>query len=745
MVFGAVDVETIQLNEATLWTGHPHAYANPTALTHLDEIRRLIFNDEVEKAATLADTMLGAPSELMAYQPFCDLQVSLYCDSHFSDYRRVLDIDTAVTSVVCANAASEFSPAVEYRREAFVSFPDQVFVLHMTGSGPGLQTCKISLGTPHPQSQTQQIPNGDLRLTGQLIPQLPPKGAWIGRWDGLGLKYAAQVRVIAQGGKVQGYGDHLFVSGADEITLLVALGTGFRSFRDVSADPLSRIVSDLDAAAGRGYEELRRRHINDYRSLFGRVELELGGGETQQGSADDVIARADLGNNPALFALFYQVGRYLLISSSRPGGQPANLQGIWNNSLWPWWGAKWTININLQMNYWLSETGNLAECAEPLYDLLDDLTITGSEVALAHYACRGFVCHHNTDIWRAAAPVDGFWGLWPVGGAWLVLQAWEHFAFTHDLRFLRRLYPMLEQATRFLLDYLVAVPEGRPFAGCLVTVPSSSPENFYVMDNGTKGFLTYAPTMDLQIATELFQRFIEVSISLGVDPELRARARAAIERLPPLQIGPTGELQEWIVDYAQSEAEHRHISHLYGLFPGSLITPRTTPKLAAAARRTLELRGDAEGGGSCFKAFRALLWSRLGEGDNALRILGKLLTQSTAKNLLNDAYHQIDGHLGGPAAIGEMLLQSHSGEISLLPALPEVWSSGFVRGMRARGGASLEFSWSAGKLDYVVITPHVKTRLRIRYAGKVVDIAVEPTRQYRFDGQLVRSVQSNTV
>jgi len=367
-------------------------------------------------------------------------------------------------------------------------------------------------------------------------------------------------------------------------------------------------------------------------------------------------------------------------------------------------------------------------------------------VAREHYACRGSVCHHNTDIWRAAAPVDGFWGLWPMGGAWLVLQSWEHFAFSHDMNFLRRrLYPVLEQATRFLLDYLVTVPAGRPFAGCLVTVPSSSPENFYLMENGAKGFLTYAPTMDLQIATELFQRLIEVSTTLGVDLELRERARAALQRLPPLQISRSGELQEWIIDYAKSEAEHRHISHLYGVYPGSLITPRATPALAAAARRTLELRGDADGGGSCFKAFRALLWSRLGEGDNALRILGKLLTQSTAKNLLNDAYDQIDGHLGGPAAVGEMLLQSHSGEISILPALPAVWSSGFVRGMRARGGASLEFKWSAGKLEYVVITPYVKTRLRIRYAGKAVDIAVDPTRRYRLDGQLAGSVQSNAV
>jgi alpha-L-fucosidase 2 len=494
----------------------------------------------------------------------------------------------------------------------------------------------------------------------------------------------------------------------------------------------------LNAAMSRSFAELRERHLKDYQSLFRRVDLHLGDERSSNMPTslriEDSASRQDLG----LLTLFYQFGRYLLIAASRPGGQPANLQGIWNESLWPWWGAKWTTNINLQMNYWPAETANLSECTEPFYDLLDDLRITGREVARVHYGCSsGFVFHHNSDLWRAAAPVDGSWGLWPVGGAWLALQMWEHYAFSQDREFLEhRSYPALKESAEFMLDFLVEIPRGKPFAGCLATNPTSSPENAFILPNGVKGRLTYATAMDIEIIGELFERCLESARTLGVDTAFCMRIEAAKKRLPPLQIGHDGELQEWIGDYAKTEKEHRHLSPLYGVYPGSSLTPQLSPKFAPAARKCLELRGDADGPGSCFKAWRAAMWARFGDGNHANRILCKLLSQSTSPDMLNDSFDQVDGHFGGPAAIAEMLIQSHTSEIVLLPALPDAWTRGRVRGLCARGGASLDFAWTKGALDHAAITSRVLGRQKVRYKEHVIEIFCEPGIRYHLDKEL---------
>ncbi len=741
MVFGGVDRERIQLNEATLWAGNPHSYVNAGAHAHLGELRELIFRGRVEEAARLANRMMGTPNTLPAYQPFCDLHLEFPSNPRFDRYSRSLDLDSALASVMCRTDPSEFFGGSMTQREAFASYPDRVFVVRLTSDLGAGQTLRLSLTTPHPESRVELLTNGDLRLSGQMIPLRAPQGSWTADWSGPGLKFAAQVRVLAVGGSVTRQSDELFVEEAREITVLVSLATSFVNYRDVSADPTHRTQADIDAAALHSYADLRTRHMQDHRALFRRVDLAIGHEAPTSATVptDARIAHFDPAADPDFFALFYQFGRYLLIAASRPGGQPANLQGIWNDDLWPWWGSKWTTNINLQMNYWPAETGNLAECVEPLVDLLQDLRVSGAEAARVHYDCAGFVLHHNTDLWRAAAPVDAFWGHWPVGGAWLVLEALEHHAFGLDEDFLRhRLYPLLKDSCAFFLEFLVEIPAGKPFAGHLATNPSSSPENYYVMADGTKGFMTYAPTMDLQILSALFARFVEISAHLGLDATMRLEVQAAARRLPPLQVGRNGELQEWIEDYAKNEAEHRHCSHLYALYPGNAITPQGTPQLAEAARQALVARGSADGAGSGFKAWRAALWARLGNGDEAARLLANLVTQATAPSMLNDGWNQVDGHLAGPAAIAEMLLQSHTGDILLLPALPSSWSSGRVRGLRARGGATVDIAWSESRLVSVTVRAAVTRHFRLRHRDLTALIEVSPKQAVTLDGSLRR-------
>jgi alpha-L-fucosidase 2 len=741
MVYGAIDHERIQFNEATLWTGRPHDYTNPDAYRHLARMRELIFDDKVQDAEQLSSQMMGTPPILAAYQPFCDLTLDFLSYPKCDVYRRSLNIDDAVMTVEAQTSASDFYTSTKIHRECFVSFPDQIFVTRLTGDTPGGQTVRLALSTPHPESKVELLPNGDLRLSGQLTPIKAPKSAWVMDWAGEGLRFTAQLRVITQGGVVKRQSDELYVEGADEVLILVSLATSFVTYKDISGDPNHQAQSRLEAAAVRSYADLRRRHVEDYQALFRRVELTIDGPPALV-PTDQQIAGFDATAQPNFFALLYQFGRYLLISASRPGSQPATLQGIWNDDLWPNWGSKWTTNINLEMNYWLVETGALAECAIPLYDLLDDLRVTGAETARVHYNCGGFVLHHNTDLWRAATPVDGFWGLWPVGGAWLVLQALDHYAFSLDEAFLRdRMYPLMKESAAFFLDYLIEVPPGKPFAGCLVTNPSVSPENYYVMADGTKGFLTYAPTMDIEIISDLFDQFARVSKRLGRDADMRGKVLAAKRRLPPLQIGRGGELQEWIRDYGKNEAEHRHMSHLYALFPGAAITPRGTPVLADAARKTLVARGEGTKEGSWPRALRALMWARLGDGDRAAGMLSGLVKHASAPDLWHDDWLQIDGHLGGPAAIAEMLVQSHTGEIVILPALPSSWPSGAVKGLRARGGATVSLDWKAAALTQLTVVSDRATRLSLRYGLATRQVDVEARLPLTLDAQL-RDIRS---
>jgi alpha-L-fucosidase 2 len=751
MVFGGVAEERLQLNESTLWGGLPHDYSNPEAGPHLAELRRLIFEGKIPEAEALGRKMLGLPSVQRPYQPLGDLRLRFPGHGNAAQYIRSLDLDQAMAKTTYR------VDGVEFKREVFISAPDQALVMRISSSKSGQITMDVGIDTPHAGIRAQVMGKNTLRLAGQVPPRAGSEN-WSAGWDEPGLKFEARVRVLTDGGTLTGAADQLHVRDANSVTLVFCAATSFKNYQDVSANAGERVEKALSAASGKTFTQLQQNHLSDYQPLFRRVALDLGTSPAAALPTDKRISEFTKEGDPALVALYYQFGRYLLLSSSRPGGQPANLQGIWNQELWPSWSSKWTCNINVEMNYWAAETGNLPECHEPLFDLIDDLRISGQKTAREWYGCRGFVVHHNTDLWRGTAPVDGFWGLWPMGGVWLVQHLWEHYAFTGDKVFLReRAYPAMKDAALFVLDFLTEAPPGTLCPGALVTNPSYSPENAYKLPNGTDGCFTYAATMDLQLIGDLFNRCMAAAEILGVDKEFRSQMEVASRRLPPLQIGKQGQLQEWIGDWdlTAEDRGHRHLSHLYALMPGQSITPDETPRFATAVRKSLEMRGD--GGMGWSKAWKAGLWARLGEGEPAMSMVEGLIRESTLPSLLdNGPPFQIDGNFGGCAGIGEMLLQSraageatlddasgklrnHSGShatIDLLPALPKVWPTGKVTGLCARGGFEVDCTWQNGQLTEVTIRSKNGGSCQVRYQNKMVTLDTKAGKSYRLNGQL---------
>ncbi|MEE6261911.1 glycoside hydrolase family 95 protein [Plantactinospora sonchi] len=691
MVFGNVDTERLQLNEDTVWAGGPHDPANPRGQATLAEIRRLVFANQWTQAQDLINqNMLGNPVGQLAYQTVGNLRLT-FPSGGASQYDRQLDLTTATTSVTYV------VNGVRYQREVFASAPDQVIAMRLTADRAGSITFTATFDSP--QRTSVSSPDGStIALDGVSGNQEGVTGA---------VRFLALANAAVSGGTATSSGGTLRVTNATSVTLLVSIGSSYVNYRNVSGDYQGIARRHLTAARASGYEQLRGRHVADYQALFGRVSLDLGRTSAADQPTDVRIAQHNSVSDPQFSALLFQFGRYLLISSSRPGTQPANLQGIWNDSLTPAWDSKYTINANLPMNYWPANTTNLAECHSPVFDMIRDLSVSGARTAQVQYGAGGWVTHHNTDAWRATSVVDGaFWGMWQTGGAWLATMIWDHYLFNGDIEFLRANYPAMRGAAQFFLDTLVTEPS----LGYLVTNPSNSPE----LSHHSNASVCAGPTMDNQILRDLFDGCARASEILNVDAAFRTQVRAARDRLAPMKVGSRGNIMEWLYDWVETERNHRHVSHLYGLAPSNQITKRGTPQLFEAARRTLELRGDDGTGWSL--AWKINFWARMEEGNRSHDLIRYLATPARLAPNMFDLHppFQIDGNFGATAGIAEMLLHSHNGELHILPALPAAWPNGRVSGLRGRGGHTVGITWNGGQATEILVRADRPGTVRLR-------------------------------
>ena len=778
MVFGSHGEERIQLNEETFWSGGPYSQVVKGGAKMLPKIQKLIFEGKpIEAHKLFGRHLMGNPIEQMKYQCIGNLHLFFKDQEKVTGYKRWLDLETAVTCV-------EYKAGgIQYRRDVFASAPDQVIVVRLTASKPGQISFRAQLrgvrNTAHSNYgndyfRMDGVGDNGLMVNGKSADYLGIEGK---------LRYRAQLKAVPEGGSMKVVGDEMFIDGADAVTLYFAAATNFVNYKDVSADQIGRVTKTFDNIKNKSYTEIRNAALKDYQSFHKRATLKLSdtansflptdkrmaGYVKDVASSETIIHRLADGSmnpqayktpdtgtkskrepdraegkritDPSMAALTYNFGRYLLISSSRPGTQPANLQGIWNDNQNPMWDSKYTTNINIQMNYWPVETGNLSEFAEPLITMVKELTDQGSQVAREHYGAAGWVFHQNTDLWRVAAPMDGpTWGTFTVGGAWLVTHLWEHYLYTLDREYLKEIYPVMKGCVDFFMDFLIEHPNGK----WLVTNPSNSPENppkgpgyKYFFDEVIGGYyfttICYGSSIDMQILTDLFGYYAEACEVLGLDEKYAKKVLAARARLVPPQIGKDGTLQEWTEDYGQLEDKHRHFSHMYGLHPGNVISVKRTPQWIDGCKAVLEQRGD--GGPGWTRAWKVVLWARLYDGERAYKIFKGYIKEQTYPQLFATCGQAglrvallVDGSLGVTAGITEMLMQSHEGVIDLLPALPKAWHTGRFDGLCARGAFELDMQWTDGQIIRVEVLSkkghtcriNPKTKVKVTADGKHV-------------------------